>query len=112
MITLKEACNIIQKNRPNFRILGCDDYGNVYGFNLVPRRWNGDPDNLPAGSAIDTVDKQSGKVGCFYEYDKHPNNIKTLNVIPFLSKEDALFAQKANEALNSYNEQEVETFGL
>lgn len=113
MIDIKKAFEIIQRKRTDFRVLGCADYGNVYGFNLVPRRWNGDPDELPiGGSTIDTVDKKTGKIGCFYSWEDHPQKTGEIDIYKYLSYEDAKFAKKANEALNEYNNQECETYTL
>lgn len=113
MIDIKNAFKIIQENRTNFRILGCADYGDIYGFNLVPRKWNGDPDNLPiGGSTIETVNKKTGKVGCFYAWEDHPEKTGEIDIYKYLSPEDAKFAKEANEALDKYNNQECEEFTL
>lgn len=113
MTTLKEACEIIQKDRPNFRILGCEDYGDVYGFNLVPRRWDGDPENLPIGGCcIDTVDKRTGKVWFIDLSDGKAEKVGDLDIYQYLSEDDKEFAIKANKALEEYNEEDCEVFTL
>lgn len=113
MIDAKKACEIIQKDRTNFRILECEDYGEVFGFNLVTRKWDGNPENLPiGGGSIDTVDKKTGKVGCFYSWEDHPKKIKNVDIYQYLSSEDANFAKRANKALDEYNNSECEVFTL
>ncbi len=113
MIDIKKAFEIIQKERTNFRVLGCADYGNVYGFNLIPRRWNGDPEELPiGGNAIDTVNKKNGKIDCFYIWEDHPDKIGEIDIFKYLSSEDAEFAKKANAALDDYNNKECEVYTL
>lgn len=113
MISIEKACKIIQDYKPNFRILGCGDYGDFYGFSLVPRRWNGNPEDLPNGGGITyTVDKKTGKIWYFYLWENHPEKKEDVDIYQYLSGEDANFAIKANKALDEYNNQECEVFTL
>lgn len=92
-ITLEKACKLINDKYPNKRILGCNDYGDDYGFHLVSRKWNGDIEDRPVDSTFaDTVNKKDGTISYIMMTDPFPENKGVLNVLPYLSEEDRNFA--------------------
>lgn len=105
MITLEEACKIIQNKYPNFRIISCKDYGDFYGMNMEPRTWDGERLTRIAGG-IDTVDKVSRAVSCIgaQELCDHNYNYEEIalsDILPYLSAEDAAFALKVQKKKKS-----------
>lgn len=100
MVTLKEACSIIQEELPNNRIIRCSEIGDYYFFNMPPRRWNGDKNDVPCGGSVYYV-KKDGTFDCMnienymdllLEYDE-----KELDVRPYLDAEDRAFLKRLKE---------------
>lgn len=106
MITLSEACKIIQTNIPRCRIISWEDYGDFYAFDMKPRTWNGDRKTCPIGGGIDAVNKTTGdifgiSIESLFEYDD--SVIKTLDILPYLSNEDRVFAMKVQKRIEEDN---------
>ena len=99
MITLKEACLIIQKELPNNRITGASEIGDYYFFSVPPRRWKGGRD-IPCGGAVYYVTK-NGIFDCMNIGDYMDMLLEkgetTLDIRPFLSDEDRVFLDKIEQ---------------
>lgn len=107
MITLEEACKIIQNKYPDFRIIRCEDYGDFYGMNMQPRTWDGERLTRVAGG-IDTVDKVSGvvsRIGAqeFCDHNYSYEEIALSVISPYLSDEDLTFALKVQKKEEEFN---------
>ena len=104
MVTIEEACKVIQKAIPKTnRIIACSDLKDNYLFEVVPRRWNGDIHDYPCGGLSEYVEKNSGEyktmdatsfLDILLAETKQPDE---LNILPYLSKEDAEFAAKVQK---------------
>lgn len=95
-ITIKRACEIVQKELPKMRIMSCTESSMHYLFHLEPRRWNGIGSGA-AGGSINFVDKKSGifdMMNIDWYYEKYGcNGFKKVDIKPFLSKEDIDFIE-------------------
>lgn len=93
MITVQEAVKTLENKYPNSRIVSCVEYDDSYMFNVVPRRWNGDPWDAPAGGSVDCIRKSNGEL--FFRHlselldDDRPT--KNVDIGNYLSKEDSDF---------------------
>lgn len=104
MITIKEACDALLKEAPEFRIMGCSETKDYFFFHTEPRRWDGNGAGAAGGEGF-YVSKKDGIVGTMTN-----NQIIDIffaegfptkhDVTPFLSEEDVAFLKKvmANRA--------------
>lgn len=103
MIALSEACEIIAQKYPKMRILKCFDNDSAYVFSLVNRRWNGNPEDVPAGSTLYDVMKTDGSVYLDDCIDSvYPPGYELTEVFEYMSEEDSSFSKKANRKLKEF----------
>lgn len=102
MVSLKEACSIIQDALPNNRVIACTETDEYYFFNVPPRRWNG-IGSAPAGGSAEYVSKETGEYNSMHAGEaleimlKGGSINRDTDVLKYLSKEDAIFAQNISK---------------
>lgn len=106
MITLNEACRIIEDKFPKFRILWGLENGTYYYFRMERRSWDGNGGAQMMSQGVTYgVNKKTGNCdfldfemiaeGNFKEIDKE-------QVFKCLSKEDELFARKIEKSFRAH----------
>ena len=99
MVSLEEACSIIQDALPNNRLVKCTETDEYYFFDAPPRRWNGDG-SAPAGGSTEYVRKDTGEHNSMHIGEalkiilEGDSKIRDTDMLKYLSEEDAIFAQK------------------
>lgn len=110
MLTLKEACNIMSAQYPESRITGGIEFDHYYGFSMWNRangEWDGNKFTKPVGSSLDVIDRNTGKISWLTAEELLTesvfDNAKPVDVCPYLSDEDAIFAVQVQKKEEEFN---------
>lgn len=109
MLTLKEACDIMNAQYPESRIIGGIEFDHYFGFSMWNRadeEWDGNKFTKPVGSSVDIIDRNTGKISWLTAEELITesvfDNAKPVDVCPYLSDEDATYIRAYFEKVQDF----------